>query len=194
MKLVHAERLGEAFDSQLVIGVRESYGMSCTDWSLLPPCFSRWIFIIQSWQLWRGWNDYLSILYWFFCVWYVIPIKFCLKSLTSKWFSYISVTAKSVFSKSNYFLTFRVADITLCSFLYCFWLFRHFEEGMLNRLHLRLSVFFAKQICVSETFIFHHYLLLLQSFAACWIKLVANTLSDGFIDVQFKFFLKAYSI
>lgn len=26
MKLVHAERLGEAFDSQLVIGVRESYG------------------------------------------------------------------------------------------------------------------------------------------------------------------------
>lgn len=28
MKLVHAERLGEAFDSQLVIGVRESYGMS----------------------------------------------------------------------------------------------------------------------------------------------------------------------
>jgi len=36
MKLVHAERNGEAFDSQLVIGVRESYGM------LLPhhdrPC------------------------------------------------------------------------------------------------------------------------------------------------------------
>lgn len=29
MKLVHAERLGEAFDSQLVIGVRESYGTSC---------------------------------------------------------------------------------------------------------------------------------------------------------------------
>lgn len=27
MKLVHAERNGEAFDSQLVIGVRESYGM-----------------------------------------------------------------------------------------------------------------------------------------------------------------------
>jgi len=26
MKLVHAERTGEAFDSQLVIGVRESYG------------------------------------------------------------------------------------------------------------------------------------------------------------------------
>lgn len=26
MKLVHAERQGEAFDSQLVIGVRESYG------------------------------------------------------------------------------------------------------------------------------------------------------------------------
>lgn len=120
-----------------------------------------------------------------FCVWYVIPIKFCLKSLTSKWFSYILVTAKSVFSKSNYFLTFRVADTTLCSFLYCFWLFRHFEEEMLNRLHLRLSVFFAKQICVSETSIFHHYLLLLQSFAAYWIKLVANTLSDGFIDVQF---------
>ena len=32
MKLVHAERNGEAFDSQLVIGVRESYGMypDCT--------------------------------------------------------------------------------------------------------------------------------------------------------------------
>jgi len=28
MKLVHAERNGEAFDSQLVIGVRESYGTS----------------------------------------------------------------------------------------------------------------------------------------------------------------------
>ena len=26
MKLVHAERHGEAFDTQLVIGVRESYG------------------------------------------------------------------------------------------------------------------------------------------------------------------------
>ena len=26
MKLLHAERNGEAFDSQLVIGVRESYG------------------------------------------------------------------------------------------------------------------------------------------------------------------------
>ena len=26
MKLVHSERNGEAFDSQLVIGVRESYG------------------------------------------------------------------------------------------------------------------------------------------------------------------------
>jgi hypothetical protein len=26
MKLVHAERNGEAFDSQLVIGLRESYG------------------------------------------------------------------------------------------------------------------------------------------------------------------------
>lgn len=30
MKLVHAERLGEAFDSQLVIGVRESYGKDKT--------------------------------------------------------------------------------------------------------------------------------------------------------------------
>ena len=28
MKLVHSERNGEAFDSQLVIGVRESYGMA----------------------------------------------------------------------------------------------------------------------------------------------------------------------
>lgn len=28
MKLVYSERNGEAFDSQLVIGVRESYGIS----------------------------------------------------------------------------------------------------------------------------------------------------------------------
>ena len=28
IKLVHAERNGESFDSQLVIGVRESYGKS----------------------------------------------------------------------------------------------------------------------------------------------------------------------
>ena len=28
MKLVHDERTGESFDSQLVIGVRESYGKS----------------------------------------------------------------------------------------------------------------------------------------------------------------------
>lgn len=43
MKLVHAERLGEAFDSQLVIGVRESYGndahickfsINCAAWYL----------------------------------------------------------------------------------------------------------------------------------------------------------------
>ena len=27
MKLLHSERLGDAFDSQLVIGVRESFGM-----------------------------------------------------------------------------------------------------------------------------------------------------------------------
>lgn len=47
MKLVHAERLGEAFDSQLVIGVRESYGMSRTSWSLLPPYPRKWIFIIE---------------------------------------------------------------------------------------------------------------------------------------------------
>ena len=32
MRLVHAERNGEAFDSQLVIGVRESYGK----WHLAP--------------------------------------------------------------------------------------------------------------------------------------------------------------
>jgi len=31
MKLVHAERLGEAFDSQLVIGVRESYVNLCSN-------------------------------------------------------------------------------------------------------------------------------------------------------------------
>lgn len=36
MKLVHAERLGEAFDSQLVIGVRESYGEKLQE----PFCFS----------------------------------------------------------------------------------------------------------------------------------------------------------
>lgn len=32
MKLVHAERQGEAFDSQLVIGVRESYGKMKKTW------------------------------------------------------------------------------------------------------------------------------------------------------------------
>lgn len=40
MKLVHAERLGEAFDSQLVIGVRESYGKTdfeVEDWRA-PKC------------------------------------------------------------------------------------------------------------------------------------------------------------
>lgn len=31
MKLVHAERNGEAFDSQLVIGVRESYVNLCSN-------------------------------------------------------------------------------------------------------------------------------------------------------------------
>lgn len=31
MKLVHSERLGEAFDSQLVIGVRESYVNLCSN-------------------------------------------------------------------------------------------------------------------------------------------------------------------
>jgi len=36
MKLVHAERNGEAFDSQLVIGVRESYG---NDNFILIKCF-----------------------------------------------------------------------------------------------------------------------------------------------------------
>jgi hypothetical protein len=37
MKLVHAERNGEAFDSQLVIGVRESYGRQIT--LALLKCF-----------------------------------------------------------------------------------------------------------------------------------------------------------
>ena len=36
MKLVHAERLGDAFDSQLVIGVRESYGETHTSCDTLP--------------------------------------------------------------------------------------------------------------------------------------------------------------
>lgn len=31
MKLIHAERNGDAFDSQLVIGVRESYVNLCSD-------------------------------------------------------------------------------------------------------------------------------------------------------------------
>lgn len=35
MKLVHAERLGEAFDSQLVIGVRESYGEKLNLYSVM---------------------------------------------------------------------------------------------------------------------------------------------------------------
>lgn len=37
MKLLHAERNGEAFDSQLVIGVRESYGM-----------FYMWLFVSKG--------------------------------------------------------------------------------------------------------------------------------------------------
>jgi cullin-5 len=40
MKLVHAERNGEAFDSQLVIGVRESYGE--------PPLFLISIYYTKS--------------------------------------------------------------------------------------------------------------------------------------------------
>lgn len=36
MKLVHAERNGEAFDSQLVIGVRESYG----NYHIVHICYS----------------------------------------------------------------------------------------------------------------------------------------------------------
>ena len=38
MKLVHAERKGEAFDSQLVTGVRESYGKSFLVYSRRKCC------------------------------------------------------------------------------------------------------------------------------------------------------------
>lgn len=49
MKLVHAERNGEAFDSQLVIGVRESYGES-------PP-HSLTLHFIHSFYCvcWKSW-------------------------------------------------------------------------------------------------------------------------------------------
>lgn len=42
MKLVHAERLGEAFDSQLVIGVRESYGENQSNTAQLTLQTVRW--------------------------------------------------------------------------------------------------------------------------------------------------------
>ncbi len=62
MKLVHAERLGEAFDSQLVIGVRESYGkaliklshsgsvqMDLSWWRLLSSALSYSELVFQRW-------------------------------------------------------------------------------------------------------------------------------------------------
>lgn len=52
MKLVHAERLGEAFDSQLVIGVRESYGEKNWDTPVsslcLDPAGDVWRFCLSS--------------------------------------------------------------------------------------------------------------------------------------------------
>lgn len=45
MKLVHAERLGEAFDSQLVIGVRESYGKGML--ILIPTFRQKWSIYID---------------------------------------------------------------------------------------------------------------------------------------------------
>lgn len=52
MKLVHAERLGEAFDSQLVIGVRESYGEKNWDTPVssfcLDPAGNVWRFCLSS--------------------------------------------------------------------------------------------------------------------------------------------------
>lgn len=107
MKLVHAERLGEAFDSQLVIGVRESYGMSCAHW---PSCLLALITECSSYKVDScGRAGMIISAFWidfFGCRWYVMPIKFCLRSLTSNWFSCVSVTTKSVFSKSKLLFDF----------------------------------------------------------------------------------------
>lgn len=48
MKLVHAERQGEAFDSQLVIGVRESYGKTCRETKVIIHLFCRFSLKIQK--------------------------------------------------------------------------------------------------------------------------------------------------
>lgn len=56
MKLVHAERLGEAFDSQLVIGVRESYG----EQQLYKIC--------QRLHYWRE-CAFCDHKFWFFLTW-----------------------------------------------------------------------------------------------------------------------------
>ncbi len=45
MKLVYAERNGEAFDSQLVIGVRESYGI---------------VTLIKIWHYLHSWTKVLK--------------------------------------------------------------------------------------------------------------------------------------
>jgi len=102
MKLVHAERLGEAFDSQLVIGVRESYGMSCTDWSLLPPYWSKWIFIVEA----DSCGSRVGMIISAFCLdfvttdmWY--QLNYVQSILTSKWFCYVSFSVRSVFLRSK---------------------------------------------------------------------------------------------
>jgi len=52
MKLVHAERLGEAFDSQLVIGVRESYGERVDIVISLVELFGLLLLLFAQTSLW----------------------------------------------------------------------------------------------------------------------------------------------
>lgn len=53
MKLVHAERLGEAFDSQLVIGVRESYGKDKSIWKFCISCAAQYLILEVLYQIHR---------------------------------------------------------------------------------------------------------------------------------------------
>lgn len=58
MKLVHAERLGEAFDSQLVIGVRESYGKTRG----APSLLIQFVKAMMDFQICLGREDKIMII------------------------------------------------------------------------------------------------------------------------------------
>ena len=59
MKLVHSERNGEAFDSQLVIGVRESYGENTHVKSLLLFYTVKFELVKNCWY--KHWQNVLAI-------------------------------------------------------------------------------------------------------------------------------------